>query len=331
MTVELKTVDIRPLRHTFGTVAEQIGGDKAASRYQEAMLGAQSKDNFHYRSTWDSEYEIYDSRRTAIKMRNWYDLKDPRQFYYASWTMARAKQQDAMESNFQFVESRGLLDAIPENVRQLALDVLVPLRHVAWGANMNNCTICDLGYGTAFSASSMFYALDSLGVAQYLTRIGWSIADPGALDIAKHSWLTASVWQDLRRYVEDTLVVQDPFELFIAQNLVLDGLLYPLIYDEFVDGKIALQQGGPIAMLTSFMVDISAETSRWIDATVKVAVAESADNKKQIQEWTDQWSARAIEALTPIASLAFGDQSVLALEEVQESWVARCSKLGLFQ
>jgi phenol/toluene 2-monooxygenase (NADH) P1/A1 len=34
----------------------------------------------------------------------------------------------------------------------------------------------------------------------------------------------------LRRYVEDTFVVKDPFELWIAQNVALDGLLYPLVY-----------------------------------------------------------------------------------------------------
>ena len=37
---------------------------------------------------------------------------------------------------------------------------------------MNNCTICSRGYGTAFTAPAMFHAMDALGVAQYLTRLG---------------------------------------------------------------------------------------------------------------------------------------------------------------
>ena len=37
----------------------------------------------------------------------------------------------------------------------------------------------------------------------------------------------------LSALVEDTLVVADPFELWVAQNFVLDGLLYPLVYERF--------------------------------------------------------------------------------------------------
>ncbi len=39
------------------------------------------------------------------------------------------------------------------------------------------------------------------------------------------------MWQELRHAVEDMLVTQDWFELFVAQNLALDGLLYPLVYE----------------------------------------------------------------------------------------------------
>ena len=39
----------------------------------------------------------------------------------------------------------------------------------------------------------------------------------------------ADTWQGLRRFVEDSMVLKDPFELFVVQNVVLDGLLYPLV------------------------------------------------------------------------------------------------------
>lgn len=329
MNIDLQAREITPLRNTYDHVARQIGGDKVASRYQEATFGAQPMVNFHYRPTWDPAFELFDKRRSKIVLADWYVLKDPRQFYYATWTMTRARQQDAMESNFQFVEQRGMLSLLSDAQRDKTLEILMPLRHAAWGANMNNASICAYGYGTAFTAPAMFHAMDNLGVAQYLTRLGLALGDPQALDDGKQRWMEAPEWQGLRRLVEDTLVLEDPFELFVAQNLVLDGLLYPLIYSSFVDDHIALQGGTAVAMLTSFMPEWHAETARWIDAVVKAAAAESDANRSLLLQWIGQWSERAQTALSPIAALALGEHGEAALSEARDLLQARLNKSGL--
>lgn len=329
MTIDLKTVDIKPLRQTYAHVARHIGGDKAASRYQEGTFGAQPEANFHYRPTWDPDHALFDASRTAIRLDDWYALKDPRQFYYATWTMARARQQDAMESNFDFVESRGLAAAIPDAQRDRALAVLVPLRHAAWGANMNNAQVCATGYGTAFTAPAMFHAMDHLGIAQYITRLALTLAGPDALDAGKQAWLDAPAWQPLRQYVEDTFVLDDPVELFVAQNLALDGLLYPLVYGRFVDDDLTMQGAGSVAMLTRFMPEWHAETARWIDSVVKTMGAASEDNKALLVHWIAQWEKRAAEVLRPVAALALGAKGDATLEEVRGELAARLAKTGL--
>lgn len=328
MNIDLQAREITPLRNTYDHVARHIG-DKVASRYQEATYGAQPMVNFHYRPTWDPGHALFDASRSKIVLADWYVLKDPRQFYYATWTMTRAKQQEAMESNFQFVEQRGMLSLMPDALREKTLEILMPLRHAAWGANMNNASICAYGYGTAFTAPAMFHAMDNLGVAQYLTRLGLAMGDAQTLDDGKQRWLDAPEWQGLRRLVEDTLVVQDPFELFVAQNLAIDGLLYPLVYGAFVDDHVALQGGTAVAMLTSFMPEWHAETARWIDALVKVAAAESDANRALISQWAAEWSDRAQAALTPVAELALGDQGPTSLDEVLDQFRVRCKKAGL--
>lgn len=329
MTIDLKTVDIKPQRSTFANVAKYIGEGKTASRYQEATFGAQPEANFHYRPTWGPDHELFDASRTAIRMSNWYALKDPRQFYYASWTMTRARQQDAMESNFEFAESRGMIDMIPEDVSKLALDVLTPLRHVAWGANMNNSQICATGYGTVFTAPAMFHAMDNLGIAQYLTRLALTVEGPERLDLAKVAWLTDPTWQSLRRYVEDTLVLQDPVELFVAQNVALDGLLYPLIYSTFVDDYVALKGGSAVSMLTAFMSDWFDESSRWVDAVVKTMAGESEDNKALLTHWLRHWEELAATALLPVAEMALAQGGRSALDEARQQFRSRLTKLGL--
>jgi phenol hydroxylase P1 protein len=329
VNIDLQAREIKPLRNTFSHIAAQIGADKVASRYQEATFGAQATANFHYRPTWDPAHELFDASRSQIQLADWYVLKDPRQFYYATWTMTRARQQDAVESNFQFVEQRGMVGMTPEEVREQALQVLMPLRHVAWGANMNNASICAYGYGTAFTAPAMFHAMDNLGIAQYLTRLGLALGEPDVLDAGKQAWLEAPEWQGLRRYVEDTLVLSDPFELFVAQNLALDGLLYPLIYGSFVDDHIALKGGTSVAMLTSFMPEWHDETARWIDAVVKTAAAESEQNRALLTGWIQGWSERAEAALAPVARLALGEHGDAALIEARDKLQARCRKAGV--
>jgi phenol hydroxylase P1 protein len=329
MTVDLQAREIQPLRQTYEHVARYLVGDKPPSRYQEATLGAQPTANFQYRPTWDPSHELFDASRSAIVLKDWYVLRDPRQFYYATWTITRARQQDAMESNYQFVESRGLTDKMSDAGRAKVCEVLVPLRHVGWGGNMNNCFIGAYGYGTALTAPAMFHAMDHLGAAQYLTRLALALDEPTVLDGGKDAWLNAPQWQSLRHYVEDTLVLQDPIEMFVAQNLALDGLMYPLIYNRFVDGHLSAQDSTPVAMLTAFMPEWHEESARWVDAVVKAAAAESEENCQLLSGWFRTWTDRAQGALAPIAQLALAEHGTAALQDVRTNLDARAKKAAL--
>jgi phenol hydroxylase P1 protein len=329
MSVEIKAVEIKPLRHTFTHVAELIGGDKPASRYQEATLGNQSTTHMHYRPTWEPEFEIFDPRRSAIQMREWYDLRDPRQLYYASWTIQRAKEQETQEANFDFVESRGLHLSLPPDVKKLAVDVLIPLRHAAWGANMNNSEFCSRAFSEVLISPAIMQTMDNLGIAQYLTRLGLVLDEPEILDSAKTQWMDSPVWQPLRRMIEDTFVIRDFMEIFVTQNFVIDGLLYPLIYDRFVDDTLTSRGGSAIAMMTSFMPLWFAQSSKWVDSVIKTVVAESEHNRTLMTQWTAQWRDRTLAALSPIAAMAFGDKQAIMLAEVADQFNARASKLGM--
>lgn len=328
MQIDLKTVAIEPKRKAFDHLIRRFG-DKPASRYQEGSYDLQAVENFHFRPTWAPDQKLYDESITKIVMKDWYDLKDPRQFYYNTYTLARSRQQDTTEANFKFVESRGLAEMIPEEIQEIALKVLIPLRHAAWGANQNNTFICGYGYGTTFTQPCIYQAMDNLGIAQYLSRLGLMLGGEEALDAGKKAWMDDEAWQPLRRYVEDCLVVRDPFELFVAQNVALDGLLYPLIYDLIVDDYLSSKGAPAIAMLTQFMSDWAVETRRWIDAVLKVAAAESDQNKQILDEWITAWSNRAAPAILPIVSLALNDGADEAVQDQIAVFKARIIKVGI--
>lgn len=328
MQIDLRTVSITPLRQTYNHIAQRLGADKPASRYIEGTMNVQPDANFHYRPTWDPEHELFDPRRTQLVMRDWYALKDPRQLYYGAYTQARARMQEVAEADFDLVESRGLADRYDDKARRIALDFFVPLRHVAWGANMNGAYQCAYGYGTAITQPCLYAGMDQLGIAQYLTRLGLLLGDQGELEAGKKAWLEAPVWQGLRRVVEDTWVLKDWFELFVAQNVVLDGLLFALAYQE-VDQALSEQAGPVVSMLTRFQAEWSQDANKWVDAVMKTAAAESPDNQALLSGWYAQWRARVQEALAPLADMALGAQGAAALQRSVAALDARMHKAGV--
>ena len=310
MEIDLRTVSIQPLRHTFDHIAARFG-DKPASRYQEGTYNLQAEANFHYRPLWDSEHEIYDVTRTAVVMEDWYAFKDPRQFYYGTYTLAR-----------------GLLSVLSDTDLEKIQNVFLPLRHVAWGSNMNNSFMSAYGYGTAITQPCLYHAMDQLGIAQYITRMGLLIGDVSDLDAAKKAWLDEPAWQPLRKYIEDSFVLKDWFELLVAQNFVLDGLLYPLIYQSF-DSAFSIKAGPAISMLTRFQSEWFSESGKWVDSTIKVSTSESEANQQLISKWVEKYLALAIDAITPIAHLAFGPTAGEVVIELVESFNQRAAKLGI--
>jgi len=328
MQIDLQTVALKPLRNTFKHIEKRFG-DKVATRYQEATYDLQPTHNFHYRPTWDPTRELHDVKRTKIVLKDWYVLKDPRQFYYGTYTQARARQQDAIEKSFDFIEERGLEHALSPEIKEVALKTLMPLRHVAWGANMNNTCMAAYAYGTALNQACTFASFDHLGIAQYLTRVGLALGDVEDLKAGKTAWEKDANWQPLRQYVEKMLVTRDVMELFVAQNFALDGLLYPLIYKEAVDGVWAAKSGPTIGMMTVFMADWQAETAKWVDAVLKPAAAESAENKALLSQWASDWAKQAIAALKPIATIALGAEADAAMADVILNLQERAKKSGL--
>lgn len=329
MHVEIKTADIKPLRNTFTHLAARFG-DKPASRYQEATYDIQEVENFHYRPLWQPDREIFDARRTAVAMSDWYALKDPRQFYYMSYTTTRARQHEIAEGQFAYFDKRGLIGTLPAGLRERAAAVLLPLRHYEWGANMNNSAITAWAYGAALTNATMFATMDRLGLAQLLSRIGLLIdGNLGtSLAAAKRQWLEDAAWQPLRSAVEHLFIVDDWFELFVAQNLVHDGLLYPLVYQRF-EQTLAAAGAPAFGMLLTFPNEWYDETSPWVDAVCKTAAAESDANRALLADWATGHRVTALNALAPLADRMFGTAGRQTLGEVDAAFGTRLQRLGL--
>lgn len=328
MTIQIKTVEIEPKRQTFGHVARRLGGDKPASRFQEATLDVQATANFHYKPLYEPEFWQYDVRKTAVAMADWYKPLDPRQYYYATYNIARANMNQAVERNFAFVEERGLISKLGADARSQIERGLLPLRHLHWGANMNMAEVCQRGYGTAVTAPCIFSAGDHLGMAQIISRIGLVLDDQtgASLDRAKKIWMEDAAWQGVRKLIEDTFVERDWFEVYVAQTLAINSVIFDLVYKH---SEAAWTEAGlTLAMLTEFMSDWRAEEGRWSDHVVKVVAAESKHNEALVSQWAKRWIDRAVDAAAPLSSALLGDGGAAA-QAAGEAACKRAASLGL--
>lgn len=326
MTIEIKTATLEPVRNTFEHIKRRFG-DKPASRYQEASYDLAPEQNFHYRPLWAPDKLLYDKSRTAVVMEDWYVHKDPRQYYYGTYVQARARLQEVTESNYAFFEKRGLANGISEPGREKIIRCLLPLRHAELGANMNNMFACAYGTATVVTQGFLFNGMDRLGIAQYLSRIGLLLdGNSGeSLTAAKEYWMNDPAWQGIRRYIENVLCLEDWFEVFIAQDVVLDTLVYDLIYNQF-DQVMTAAGDGDLAMLIEFMQEWHKDNSRWVDAVLKTTVAESDHNRELIGKWAAEWREKAATDLAPLAEIAVGEEAAGAALEVLAN---RLAKAGL--
>jgi phenol hydroxylase P1 protein len=151
--------------------------------------------------------------------------------------------------------------------------------------------------------------------------------ETAVLDGAKDNWLNDAIWQGLRRVVEDSFVIEDWFELFLAQNFAMDGMVHPLFFDRY-EQTLNQRGGAAQSMLTEFMSIWYTETCRWVDKQIAVAAAESDANRELLSQWYGKWSARASEALVPLVA-AMPDVGQETLDEIQSQLEARAAKIGI--
>lgn len=329
MSLEIKTATIEPIRQTFAHVARRFG-EKPASRYQEATYDAQATVNFHYRPLWLPEKELNDPTHTALTMEDWYDLKDPRQFYYSAYVQNRAKMQDAAEHNYAFFEKRGLAKLITPEIQQRIIFGLLPLRHVEQTANLNMMSGSAYGYGTALTQACLYAGMDRLGMAQYLSRIGLLLDDNSSESLmqAKKLWMEDAAWQGVRALCEEMLVQKDWGELFIAQNLVTDTLVYIVFYQKF-DQWLVENNARDISMLIEFMQLCMKDQAGWADSVLKTLIAENESNREQIKAWLHKWQDKVTQAYRPLINQLFDDAADEVMTAVENEITKRAAKIGL--
>jgi phenol/toluene 2-monooxygenase (NADH) P1/A1 len=300
---ELRYQVIEPKRNSYQNIIDRYG-DQPATRYQEATLDVEPRENFHYRPTWIADRELYDPRYSALRLADPYAFVDPRGFYYTPYVTSRAALHDEFGKTLGYLEDRDLLAKLPDAWRAVLAEVVIPLRHYESGAQLVSVAGARFAHGTSLEQCCTFAAFDRIGNAQLLSRVGIALGQGtgDVLTAAKQAWLDGAHLQPLRRLTEQIMVVDDWAEgLLVVDHL--DSLLYPLIYSG-LDERALLGGAGAYSLFAQHLTGWFADQRKWIDALVATWRADpeyGAANKDHLDRIAGTWRSKAQEAADAIA------------------------------
>jgi phenol hydroxylase P1 protein len=303
---ELRYQVIEPKRHTYQNLIDRFG-DQPASRYLEATMDVEPRENFHYRPTWAPGRELYDPRYSSLRLADPYRFTDPRQFYYTPYVSSRAALHDDFSKTLGYIEEHDLLSRLPVGWRSLLAKVIVPLRHYESGAQLISVAGARFAYGTSLEQCCTFAAFDRIGNAQMLSRIGIALGSGTAdeLTTARSEWLDGGHLQPLRRLTEEIMVTEDWAEGVLAADFV-DSMIYPLLYQR-LDERALSDGGGTYSLLARHFSAWFANQRKWIDA---LAVAwrddpeHGAANRTELDRIEAAWRGPAEAAVAELTVAA---------------------------
>jgi phenol hydroxylase P1 protein len=305
MQYELRYQVIEPKRQSYQNVIDRFG-DQPASRYLEATLDVEPRENFHYRPTWAQDRELYDERYSALRLADPYAYTDPRQFFYTPYVTNRAALHDEFGKTLAYLEERELLARMPEAWRAILASVVVPLRHYESGAQLISVTGARFAYGTSLEQCCTFAAFDRIGNAQMLSRVGIALG-AGTADIlttAKQEWLDSDHLQPLRRLVEEIMVVDDWAEGLLAIDIA-DSLIYPLLYTG-LDERALTGGAGAYSLFAQHLSKWFTDQRKWLDALITAwhdDPRSGESNQSQLTRIDSTWRPRAQQAVDALSSV----------------------------
>jgi phenol/toluene 2-monooxygenase (NADH) P1/A1 len=303
---ELRYQVIEPKRQAYQNLVDRFG-DQPASRYLEATMDVEPRENFHYRPTWTPDRELYDPRYSALRLDDPYAFTDPRQFYYTPYVSSRAAMYDDFGKTLGYLEERDLLTRLPTGWRSLLATVVVPLRHYESGAQLASVAGARFAHGTSVEQCCTFAAFDRIGNAQLLSRIGIALGRGAATELttAKTEWLDGPHLQPLRRLTEQIMITEDWAEGVLAIDFV-DSALYPLLYQR-LDERATAADGGAYGLLARYFRGWFADQRTWLDALAAAwrdDPVHGAANRAELDRIEAAWRAPAEAAAAELSAAA---------------------------
>lgn len=329
-----ETVSLQPLR-------KQPWDWKTKNDYEEVTVRLQPYLHGHYRHIYDErDYDIFDPRYTRLKCSDWEAFRDPKKYWYTTYTHDRKKMSEEIENGFNYAMELNVIANLPKPWVDAVRDIYTPLRHLEYGENVQMQHVIRYALGTPIEQCATYQAFDKTGRSQWITLWAMNMQEHHGdfLDHGKNVLLNEPAFQPLRRYVEKILVTDDWAEVLVAQNLTLDLLLGNLMYSRF--NREAVRRGDiHLSILNLVVMKQSNWHAEWAFVLFQALAQDQAKsrwdylqslgygdwqgdyrwgltmsdprktpeeqktNKEIIREWVDKWYAEAYAAVLALAPL----------------------------
>lgn len=311
------------------------------NEYEEVTLRMQTYMHYHYRNIFDErDYDLYDPRYTRIKSSDWEAFRDPKRYWYTTYTRDRKNLAIEVENGFKNAQELGIIENLPSQWADALRDIYTPLRHIEYGENVQMQHVIRYALGTPIEQCATFQAYDKTGRAQWITLWAMNMQEHHGnfLDHSKEILLNEPAYQPLRSYAEELLVTNDWAEVILAENLTLDLLLGNLMYKHLtkeagkfndyhlsvlnltINKQMKWQSDWAFALFKHFAND--KPTSRWdylkslgyeewpgdyrwgrTLTDPRETPEENLSNLEIIQEWVEKWYPKAYKAVLALAPL----------------------------
>ncbi|HHW36100.1 MAG TPA: toluene hydroxylase [Bacillales bacterium] len=311
------------------------------NEYEEVTLRMQTYMHYHYRNIFDErDYDLYDPRYTRIKSSDWEAFRDPKRYWYTTYTRDRKNLAIEVENGFKNAQELGIIENLPIQWVDALRDIYTPLRHIEYGENVQMQHVIRYALGTPIEQCATFQAYDKTGRAQWITLWAMNMQEHHGnfLDRSKEILLNEPAYQPLRSYAEELLVTNDWAEVILAENLTLDLLLGNLMYKHLtkeagkfndyhlsvlnltINKQMKWQSDWAFALFKHFAND--KPTSRWdylkslgyedwpgdyrwgrTLTDPRETPEEELSNIEIIQEWVEKWYPKAYQAVLALAPL----------------------------
>ena len=252
---------------------------------------------------------LWTQESTRLRHDDWYAFRDPAQ----QWQLTYVRQQEQQEGS------------IARMTEDAGLDGSLSLLEVGWVRDV----LCGHYRAWSFFEYAVFRSLapaqrealsDTLGnvlcfqsfdhlrhaqdVVIYLVELENSNAHVDDT-LGKHHWLEAPAYQASRKLAEEIMASTDWAELFIGLNLVVGPLLQQMAVSDLVR-RGAMPNNDAVAPHIVMTAERDrrrnlAATEAFVRMMCDAGSAHAAHNRAVIQQWLDDWSARADAAARALA------------------------------
>jgi toluene monooxygenase system protein E len=255
---------------------------------------------------------------SPVTCTSWEKFRDPRETTYTKYTEIQRDKEIFVDGILEEIELSGYDGRLSPRWLHVLSRVVAPLRYPGHGLQMLASYVGQMAPSGRIVITATLQAGDEMRRVQ---RIAYRVRQlqhvyRGFAADSKARWQTDSLWQPLRRAVEQLLICYDWAESFVGLNLVLKPLMDEIFMNHLSD--LALREGDHLLGQVFYSLNQDCRWHReWSQALTRMLIEDNSHNGRTIQGWIEKWhpvAVRALQAFAPVFEGKMQDAPMPPLE-----------------